>query len=249
LSIFLYRQRDTFLHRLDPRVKIAVLIWLFFAAVLAADLTTVTGLLVLVFALFLTAESMDNMLRMALLFLLVTGMTFVLWAVFYGPAGAGAGTGRRMVYAGLMSVRFLCMLVSGLLFLSITPLEGLSNGLVLLKIPYSVAFTVSLSFRLVNIFVSTGFLIVEAQKVRGNDAARGNIIKRLKAYAPLMVPLIINGIKKAETLTLALESKGFSPENKIDISGRYKLATADIAVLFVLAISAVVIAFYRFLVK
>jgi len=247
MSVFLYRQRDTFLHRLDPRVKIAGLIWLFFAAVLAADLVTVTGLLVLVFALFLMAESMDNMLRMALLFLLVTGMTFALWAVFYGPAGAG--TGRRMVYAGLMSVRFLCMLVSGLLFLSITPLEGLSNGLVLLKIPYSVAFTVSLSFRLVNIFVSTGFLIVEAQKVRGNDATRGNIIKRLKAYAPLMVPLIINGIKKAETLTLALESKGFSPENKIDISGRYKLATADIAVLLVLAISAAVIACYRFLVK
>ena len=229
MSVFLYRQRDTFLHRLDPRVKIAGLAWLFLACVFAADLATVTGLLILVLGLFLLADSMDNIMKMAVIFLLVTGMTFVLWALFYAPAGNAAGADDRMVYAGFMSVRFLCMLLAGLLFLSVTPLEELSNGLVLLKIPYNVAFTVSLSFRLVNVFVSSGFLIVEAQKVRGNDAAAGNIIKRLRAYAPLMVPLIINGIKKAETLTLALESKGFSPENKIDISGRYKLATADTA--------------------
>jgi energy-coupling factor transport system permease protein len=131
------------------------------------------------------------------------------------------------------------MLLAGILFLSIIAIEDFSNGLMLLSVPYAAAFAVSLSFRLVNTFINTGFLIVEAQEVRGNDATRGNIIKRVKAYAPLLVPLILNGIKKAETLTLALESKGFSPRNKPDVSGRYKIKTADLAVLCALAVTAV----------
>ncbi len=64
---------------------------------------------------------------------------------------------------------------------------------------------------------------MEAQKVRGNNVQEGSIIKRIRAYSPLLVPLILNAVKKAETLTLALESKGFSPHNKISLKGRYKM--------------------------
>jgi energy-coupling factor transport system permease protein len=97
--------------------------------------------------------------------------------------------------------------------------------------PYPVAFAFSLSFRLVVVFVATGFTIVEAQKVRGNNVQEGSIIKRIRAYAPLLVPLILNAVKKAETLTLALESKGFSPQNKISIKGRFKMRLIDWTVL------------------
>jgi len=148
--------------------------------------------------------------------------TFILWVLFYsGPPGGAS------VYAGAMSLRFIDMLLAGLLFLSITSLEEFSAGLILLGVPYPVAFTVSLSFRLVIVFIAAGFTIVEAQKVRGNTVERGSVIKRIKAYAPLLVPLILNGIKKAETLTLALESKGFSPGNKIQIKDRYRMKISD----------------------
>jgi energy-coupling factor transporter transmembrane protein EcfT len=130
-----------------------------------------------------------------------------------------------------MSLRFVDLLLAGLLFLSVTSLEEFSHGLMLLGVPYSMAFGLSLSFRLVTVFIATGFTIVEAQKVRGNNIAQGPFIKRIRAYAPLLVPLILSGIKKAETLTLALESKGFSPHNKIKPGARYAMRPSDWAIL------------------
>jgi energy-coupling factor transport system permease protein len=178
--------------------------------------------------------------------LLIGGTTFILWVLFYRPV-EGAENANGVMHAAVMTLRFIAMLLAGIFFLSVTALEDFSNGLMLLKVPYAAAFAVSLSFRLVNTFISTGFLIVEAQEARGNDATRGNIIKRMKAYVPLLVPLILNGIKKAETLNLALESKGFSPQNKPDISGRYKMKAIDTAALLALGISSIIFIAAKFI--
>lgn len=235
MSVFLYKKEDTFIHGFDPRIKIAALAWFFLAAALSSDIASLAAVSVLLLVCFILSKTAASILKTGWMILLVGVMTFALWAAFYKGEPAG-----RAVFAGVMTLRFADMLLAGVLFLSITSVEDFSNGLMLLKLPYGAAFAVSLSFKLVSSFINTGFLIVEAQEVRGNDATRGNIIKRLKAYAPLLVPLILNGIKKAETLNLALESKGFSPKNKPDLSGRYKITTADTAAFLALAVSAAV---------
>jgi energy-coupling factor transport system permease protein len=244
MSVFLYTKKNTPIHRLDPRVKIAALLWFFLAAALAGDLLSLGMVCIMLLICFIVSGSTENILKMGWVLLLVGGATFILWLFSFKPA-EGAGAGAGIMRAAVMTLRFIAMLLAGIFFLSVTALEDFSNGLMLLKVPYAAAFAVALSFRLVNTFISTGFLIVEAQEARGNDATRGNIIKRMKAYVPLLVPLILNGIKKAETLNLALESKGFSPQNRPDISGRYIMKTADIAALGALAVSAVIIIAYR----
>lgn len=129
MSVFLYRHKNNLFHRLDPRVKVAALLWLFVTVALTQELVTVSVLLAVVLGLFLVTDSVANLARMALLFVIVTAMTFLLWAVFYRDAG-GASSGRT-VYAAVMSLRFLCMLLSGLLFLSVTSIEDFANGLMI----------------------------------------------------------------------------------------------------------------------
>jgi energy-coupling factor transport system permease protein len=146
-------------------------------------------------------------------------------------------------FSALFALRFVNLLLSGLLFLSVASIEDFSDSLVLFGVPYGVAFTFSLSFRLVTVFATAGSAIVEAQKVRGNDPDRGGILSRIRSYVPLLIPLIINGIKKAEILTLALESKGFSPGNKINLKGKYAFTAYDALVICAMfALSAAAIA-------
>jgi energy-coupling factor transport system permease protein len=193
-----------------------------FAAILLASRIEILFIILLVILLFFfLAKSHKNILRMAPLFITIGIMTFLLWAVFYKEYDS------RWLYAGFLSARFLSLLFSGLLYLSITSIEEFSSGLNLLGVPYPMSFTVSLSFRLVMLFIHTGFTIVEAQRVRGNDVGHGNILRRIKGYLPLLVPLILTGLKKADTLTLALESKGFLPINKINIRPRYRMRLKD----------------------
>jgi energy-coupling factor transporter transmembrane protein EcfT len=222
MSVFFFVRKDTFLHRTDPRVKLLLLAAFFVAVAVVKNISVLACVFAGLAVLFVAAKSTANMAKMAVLFCAIGAATFVLWLVFYRGIPGG-----RAEYAVAMSLRFVDLLLAGLLFLSVTSLEEFSHGLMLLGMPYPMAFGLSLSFRLVTVFIATGFTIVEAQKVRGNNVSQGPFMKRIRAYAPLLVPLILSGIKKAETLTLALESKGFSPHNKIDPRDRYAMRLAD----------------------
>lgn len=233
MSVFFYRDNGSALHGLDPRTKIAGLFVLFAAITLLDRLIILAGLLAGLVGLLALARSLANLRRMAVLFLLIGVTTFILWTFFYqGPektrliAGLSVSQGAPG-HAALLSLRFLDLLLAGLLFLSITSLEDLSAGLVLLGVPYPAAFALSLSFRLVIVFAATGATIVEAQKVRGNDIERGSFLRRIRAYAPLLIPLILNGLKRVETLRAALESKGFSPQNRIRIGEKFRMRRRD----------------------
>lgn len=222
VSVFFYTRKGTFLHRTDPRVKLLLLVFCFLSIAFVKSISVLGCVFAGISLLFVASRSAANIAKMAGLFCAIGATTFILWLAFYtGPSGA------RIMFAAAMSLRFVDLLLAGLLFLSVTSLEEFSHGLMLLGVPYPMAFALSLSFRLVVVFVATGFTIVEAQKVRGNDVTIGSPWKRLRSYAPLLVPLILSGVKKAETLTLALESKGFSPGNKINVRDRYSMKLAD----------------------
>ena len=226
MSVFLYTRQDTFLHRLNPVVKICVLVLFFLVIGFINTIPALLTLLSAILGLFIAGKSTGTIRRMAVILGLIGCTTFLLWLCFYnGPAAA------RFTFATAMGLRFVVMLLAGLLFLSTISIEEFWCGLLLCGIPYPIAFAVSLSFRLVNVFIATGFSIVEAQKVRGNNAEQGSIFKRIQAYIPLLVPLILTGIKKAELLSLALESKGFSPKTRIDVSPRYPMRAMDWLVL------------------
>ena len=233
MNAFFFINKDSFPHRLDPRVKITGLFFFCILAIILNVLWEMGLMLAVLLSFFLFSKSGGNLKKMAGFFLLIGGMTFIMWTLFYRSEEKIWIWGNLAIYSGagthaaLMSLRFLNMLLSGLLFLSITSIEDFFGGMIMMGVPYPFAFAVSLSFRLVMVFMSNAFTIVEAQKIRGNDITKGGIIKRIRAYTPLMAPLILTGIKKAETLTLALESKGFSPQNKIDLSGKYHLRTPD----------------------
>ena len=249
MSIFFYSRQNTLLHDLDPRTKLAGLILLFIASAAASSLSVLTLLVVVFISMFYVSKSMRSLARMGSLFLTIAFMTLLLWTLFFDGTETAFSMGPVIIYKGAFAraavntLRFINMLLAGLLYLSVASLEDMSDALILTGVPYKVAFTISLSFRLVLIFVSTGYTIVEAQKVRGNNADKGGIIKRINSYAPLLIPLIINGIKKAETLTLALESKGFSPDNKINLKEKHRFKISDtVAIVLLIAVAAASIA-------
>lgn len=248
MSVFFYLDHDSILHRLDPRVKIIGLILFCILSVSTTSISLLGLMLAGLLGLFLIAKCSRNIQRMSGFFMMIAVMIFMMWVLFYRSDAILWAWKCFAVYSGAiihgitMSLRFLNMLLSGLLFLSITAIEDFFGGMIIMKVPYPFAFAVSLSFRLVMIFMTNAFTIVEAQRVRGNDVTRGNVIQRIKAYAPLITPLILTGIKKAETLTLALESKGFSPQNKMDFTGKYSLRTSDnccLGIMFLIGITAV----------
>ena len=52
-------------------------------------------------------------------------------------------------------------------------------------------------------------VIMESQKARGIET-EGNVIRRIKAYIPVMGPLVLNAISSVEEKSIAMDARAFS---------------------------------------
>jgi energy-coupling factor transport system permease protein len=208
---FLYLDRDTWVHRLDPRTKMFLLIGAFVLAFLFVNPLYGIGVLAIVLAFGAAAKSLVNLERIWFILLMIAVMTVILWTVF----GSGETPlfwfveREALLYAIGAALRIDIMIVAGMIFLSTTRNEEIATGLVKLGIPYRFAFAVSTALRLVPTIAATGSTIGQAQRSRGLDLESGNIIQRVRKNTPLLIPVFVSTIRSTNVFSMALESKGF----------------------------------------
>jgi energy-coupling factor transport system permease protein len=120
-----------------------------------------------------------------------------------------------------IAFRIWSMIFAALIFLSTTSDMDIILALRELKFPYTFCFLVSLSLRAISMFSEDWKSILDAYWSRGIDINKGNIIKRLRNYVSITIPLIIITLNKIKEVDYAAESRGF----KIGIKNRTTLET------------------------
>lgn len=55
---------------------------------------------------------------------------------------------------------------------------------------------------------------MKAQTARGADFESGNLVQRAKAMIPLLVPLFLNAVKRADELAMAMEARCYHGRRK-----------------------------------
>jgi energy-coupling factor transport system permease protein len=216
-SFFLYRDRDTWLHRLDPRTKILAVTGLFAIALLFSDprylAAATAGALLLAAA----AGALPALRRTAPLLVFLFLYCLLLWPFFVAgrtpwfTVGGHPLTVEAVQFGLGMGLRLDAMLIGGLILLSTTTIEAFSLGLQRMGLPAVAGFALSLAFRWVPSLIGSAATIVQAQRARGLDLAAGGPLARIGRYAPLIVPLVGHTLRQTRLLAMALESKGFGP--------------------------------------
>jgi energy-coupling factor transport system permease protein len=242
---FLYLDRDTWVHRLDPRTKMLLLIGAFVLAFLFVNPLYGLVVLAIVLAFGYAAQSLVNLKRIWFILLMIAVMTVILWTLF----GSGETPlfwlveREALLYGIGAALRIDIMIVAGMIFLSTTRNEEIATGLVKLGIPYRFAFAVSTALRLVPTIAATGATIGQAQRSRGLDLESGNLIQRVRKNTPLLIPVFVSTIRSTNVFSMALESKGFgaSPQRtyflKIELTRRDVLVLVSFAALLVAALA------------
>ena len=211
MDMFLYLDKDTFLHRLDPRTKLLVVLGSFIVALTFDSLPIlfVLAAIILVYGYF--GKVLSNLKRIKAILLMIGFFSIVLWSFTKGGDTKlfGPITLEGIIYGAVIGLEFDIMITSGMIFLSSTKIEEISLGLVKLGVPYRGAFAFSTAIRLVPMIVGTSYTITQAQKSRGLDLDSGTFIQKFKKYVPLLVPTLISIIRGTNIFAMALESKGF----------------------------------------
>jgi energy-coupling factor transport system permease protein len=130
-----------------------------------------------------------------------------------------------------MGLRLDLMILCGAVFLSATRIEAFTAGLSMLGMPYSACFALTLGFRLAPLFMESAAAVLQAQRCRGLDLRRGGLLARLRKALPVLVPVFLGAVRRAEDMAIALESKGFRSGAKRTSHKRYPFGGWDVACL------------------
>jgi energy-coupling factor transport system permease protein len=217
LTADFYVPGHSWLHRLDPRVKLA------FAGCAVVLLIVLRGLGVMLVAsgllLLLHASAGVPLRRLAELIaalLPVSALMFLLRVAFYpeGPAILAIGplqiTTGALAQGAALGLRLIAMGLAIFSVLYSTRGEALVRGLASLGIPYSLALTLGLALRFIPTLRLGHESIARAQRARGLDLERLKGWNRARAQMPIFVALIVSSFRASEQLARALEARAFN---------------------------------------
>lgn len=220
-----YYPSESFVHKCDPRTKILFLIG-YIVAVFLSNSFYALGVCAAVFLLIAISSGVParSLLRSvkAVLFLLL--FTAALNLFFYQGKTVWAEwwifriTKEGVIYSIFLAVRlFLLVLSSTILTLTTTPvsltdgIESLLKPLKWIRFPvHELALIMSIALRFIPILTDETSRIMNAQKARGADFESGGLIKRIKAVVPILFPLIISAVRRAEELGAAMDARCYS---------------------------------------
>ncbi len=72
--------------------------------------------------------------------------------------------------------------------------------------------------------------MIAAQRARGLEFSRGGVIARLTRYVPVVVPVFMGALRRADAMALALESRGFGRQTERTSFARSRFAPRDFGV-------------------
>lgn len=117
--------------------------------------------------------------------------------------------------AVFMIIRIICLIVgTSLLTYTTSPIdltdaiERLLSPLKKIKLPvHELAMMMTIALRFIPTLIEETDKIMSAQKARGADMETGSLIQRAKALVPILIPLFVSSIRRAEELALAMECR------------------------------------------
>lgn len=219
-----YIDGDSFVHRMDARAKL-ILSFYYIAIVFLCN-NWQTYVLLGCFTLFCVLCSKLNLgyfikgIRPLIGLILLT----VILQLFFTSGGTVYwhwGVFRLTSFGIINSIYIFCRIVlivfmSTLLTATTTPLEiadgleSLMSPLKKLKIPVNeISLMISIALRFVPTLMDETQKIMNAQRSRGVNFGEGNLFHQIKMLIPILIPLFVNSIKRAEDLAVAMEARGY----------------------------------------
>lgn len=216
-----YYQADSPLHKMDPRVKLIGTIVYIISLFLYRNLTVyVIALLFLVTVVKLSKVPFSFIVRglKPIVILLMITAVFNMFLTKGDPIFSFWKF--QLTWEGIFNAFYLCVRLifliigSSLMTLTTTPnqltdgMESLLGPLKKIKVPvHEIAMMMSIALRFIPILMEETDKIMKAQMARGAEFDSGNLIKKVKALVPLLVPLFISAFRRANDLAMAMEAR------------------------------------------
>jgi energy-coupling factor transport system permease protein len=209
-----FRRVSSPIHNLDPRVKFVYAIVIFTVAIIFWQLLPLIILLIMQLPFVFLAGVKREWARS------MKGAFFLASIIFLTNLIASIiGSGYVVTFAAVenalaMTMRFLVLVGSFSIFFLTTSPDHLGLALEQSHVPYEFCFAFTTAVRFVPVLAEEAQTIMDAQKARGLELEKGNFLKRIRNYIPILIPLIISAIRRSLELAEAMEARAWGATKK-----------------------------------
>jgi energy-coupling factor transport system permease protein len=231
------------IHSLDPRIKFVYVCAVFSVTIVFWE---TLPLIVLFFAqipfVVLARVRRDWLRSMRGAAFLASLIFFTNFLLSFVSAGYVLTT-KNVEGAAAMTIRFVVLVESFSIFFLTTSPDHLGLALEQTRVPYELVFAFTTAVRFVPVLAEEAQTIMDAQKARGLELERGNFLKRVRNYIPILIPLIVSAIRRSLELAEAMESRAWGATKKRTNLYVLKMHRGDFALLTV-TLGVIAVAIY-----
>ncbi|MEM4446629.1 MAG: energy-coupling factor transporter transmembrane component T [Candidatus Jordarchaeales archaeon] len=235
LRLFDYKSKDSVLHKLDPRVKIYIFGVFVVTALLSENIFLLCIIQIVLLALLRFAQVINDFFKQLKGFFYLIFLITIIDTVLFS-----------LKFALLMVLKFLTIIFSFSLLLSITPPDEIIQVAERVKLPIEFVIAFSIALRYIPVMIREAELIFDSQKARGVSFQEGNIIGKLRGYIYLLIPLIATTIRRALHVAESMEARGFGAKERRTNLHELKMREKDCAAVAVATLALITITLLRF---
>ncbi len=247
-------EKDTWVHRLDPRTKLIYIIIFATVPLFFTEFSYLLGCAMLILPVWISAKIDIRPIKALLVAILVFAVISVIFATFYNYQHPAQHTLFKLGPLTATDIGFRSGLMLGfraslpalvaLILICTTDPASLAKAMMKMHCPLSVAFMMMGALKMFPL-VST-----EMQNIKTAQIIRGLSYKgtknRFRAFKLAVFPLIINSLRKSRITGVAVESKGFGKRAWKEYYQEFRFKPMDYVFLglcIAFAITAIVLRF------
>ena len=244
VAILSYIKRKSPGHELTGTTKLIFFIAWSIAAMVTYDTRVLICMLVISVVVFkisrIRIRDISVVLGLAAVFLLLNNLFVYLFAPEYGVelyesrtviftiAGPYTVTLQQLFYHLNMTMKVICVVPVALLFIACTDPSEFAASLASIGVSYRIGYSVSLALRYIPDVQREYHNISQAQQARGIDmSGKDKLFTRMKNSVAILLPLILSSLNRIETVSNAMELRGFGKNKKRTWYARRKMRKSD----------------------
>ncbi|AKA68681.1 energy-coupling factor transporter transmembrane component T family protein [Clostridium scatologenes] len=219
-NLSLYTEGNSFVHNMDPINKILYIITVIAVAIIIPGKMSALACIIVSFILIAFAKVFKKVIPLINFSLLILISIVIIQGLFFQENKNVAFTlGKLNFYKeGLSHAILICFRVINILcafaiLILTTKPSDLIEELVKKGLSPKIGYVLSSVLQIIPQMTSTMGTIMDAQKSRGMET-EGKLIVRLKAFFPLIGPVVMNSLIATRERAMALEVRGFSSNGK-----------------------------------
>lgn len=263
-TVLNYLPRNSIVHNLTGTTKLVFFLVFTFASMVTYDTRVLLVLMIFSFACFklssIKLKEVRFMLIFMLVFLLLNNLFIFLFDPNQGTKIYGTEhvlvhlflkyslTAEQLFYHFNISLKYFVALPVAILFISATNPSEFAASLNKIGVSYRIGYAVAIALRYIPDIQRDYHNISQAQQARGVELGKNEkLLNRLKNSVSILLPLILSSLARIDTISNAMELRGFGKNKKRTWYTQKPFKAADwaaIALGIVLLIFSLAVTFY-----